>query len=166
MDIQLLRKALENDDLKEVENLLDVVENEKFKEEIPLLIEFLKRTNSHQIRNQIAICLSDIGGNEVVKPIIDMINDPKTLGYRGTLLYSLQPFDCSAHLDSLIHHLITGNFEVQAEAFHLIEAMKGTMPNEMLLKSIETIKVELTELERKHDVLSDTLQRLYALKHN
>jgi hypothetical protein len=93
-----------------------------------------------------------------------MINEPKTLGYRGTLLYSLGPFDCSEYLDSLVYHLITGNFEVQAEAFQLIEAMKGIILNEMLIKSMETLKDELSELERKHDVLSETLERLYSSK--
>jgi hypothetical protein len=164
MDIELLRKSLETDDLKEVEHLLDELGTRKFKKAIPLLVEFLKRTDNHQLRNQIAICLSDIGENEVVKPIIDMINDPKTLGYRGTLLYSLGPFDCSEHLDSLVHHLVTGNFEVQAEAYQLIEAMKGKIPNKMLLKSIETLKYKLSELEREHEVLSETLERLSSFK--
>lgn len=164
MDLKLLKKSLETDDLKEVEHLLDVVGTEQVKEAIPLLLEFLKRTNNHQLRNQIALCLSDIGCDEVVKPIIDMINNPKTLGNRGTLLYSLEPFECSEHLDSLVHHLITGNFEVQAEAFQLIQAMKGRISNEMLLKSIEALKDELSELERKHNVLSETLERLYSFK--
>lgn len=164
MDLELLKKSLETDDLKEVEHLLDVVGTRKIKEAIPLLVEFLKRTDNHQLRNQIAICLSDIGENEVVKPIIDMINDPKTLGYRGTLLYSLGPFDCSEHLDSLVYHLITGNFEVQAEAYQLIEAIEGKIPNEMLLKSIESLKDEISELECKHEVLSETLKRLYSFK--
>ncbi|MBT2723785.1 hypothetical protein [Bacillus sp. ISL-46] len=166
MDLKLLKKLLESDDLKEVEHLLDVVGTEQVKEAIPLLVEFFKKTNNHQLRNQIALCLSDIGSDEVVKPIIDMINNPKTLGNRGTLLYSLEPFDCSEHLDSLVHHLITGNFEVQAEAFQLIQSMNGRFPNEMLLKSIETLKDELSELERKQNVLSETLERLYSFKQN
>ncbi|MBN3527245.1 HEAT repeat domain-containing protein [Paenibacillus apiarius] len=94
-------------------------------EAIPLLIEFLQKTNNHQLRNEIALCLSDIGDDEVVKPLIDIINHPKRLGSRGTLLYALQPFDCSQHLDFLLNLLITGNFEVQAEAFQLIEAIRG-----------------------------------------
>ncbi|MGF6949089.1 hypothetical protein QF028_001594 [Neobacillus sp. B4I6] len=166
MDLKLLKKLLETDDLKEVEHLLDVIGTEQVKEAIPLLVEFFKRTNNHQLRNQIALCLSDIGNKQVVKPIIDMINNPKTLGNRGTLLYSLKPFDCSEHLDSLVHHLITGNFEVQAEVFQLIEAMNGRFPKKMLLKSIETLKDELSELERKQNVLSDTLERLYSFKKN
>ncbi|WP_246359060.1 hypothetical protein [Paenibacillus phytorum] len=77
-----------------------------------------------------------------------MINHPKTLGARGTLLFALKPFDCSGHLETLVYHLITGNFEVQAEAYQLIEAINSEVTDEVLLKCILKVKDGLNEIER------------------
>lgn len=96
----------------------------KLKEAIPLLIEYLKSTENNILRNSIALTLSDIGSEEAVKPLIDMINHPKTLGVRGTLKYALKAFDCSGHL----------------------------------------VRDALNEIERQHQILSVTLERLFTLK--
>lgn len=122
-------------------------------------------TNNSRLRNSIAITLSDIGNEEVVKPLIDIINDPKTLGNRGTLLYALKPFDCSDYLETLIYHLITGNYEVQMESYELIkENINSEITDEVLLNCILKIKKELDEIERQQDIFSDTLEMLFSLK--
>ncbi|WP_227938164.1 HEAT repeat domain-containing protein [Alkalihalobacillus deserti] len=164
MDINLLRFAMENDKLDEAENILEEIGTSKNIEAIPLLIEYLKTTENVLLRNSIALTLSDIGNEEAVQPLIDVINDPKTLGSRGTLLYALEPFDCSAHLETLIYHLITGNFEVQAQAFQLIESINDEVSDEILLKCIVKVKDELNEIKRQQEILSDTLETLFSFK--
>lgn len=113
MDLVLLREAMESNNVDKVENMLEEIGRNKLKDAIPLLIEYLKSTENNILRNSIAITLSDIGDEQAVEPLLDMINHPKTLGARGTLLSALKPFDCSQHLETLIYHLIKGNFEVQ-----------------------------------------------------
>lgn len=103
MDNNSLRSAIENEQFGAAEIILKEVSRSKDIQAIPLLIEYLQSTENALLRNSIALALSDIGNEEVVQPIIDVINDPKTLGYRGTLLYALEPFDCSAHLETLIN---------------------------------------------------------------
>lgn len=164
MDNNSLRIALENEKLSEAEIILEEISSSKNIKAIPLLIEYLKSTDNALIRNSIALTLSDIGSEEVVQPLIDVINDPKTLGYRGTLLYALEPFDCSAHIETLIYHLITGNFEVQAQSYQLIESIKGEISDEVLLKCIIKVKEELNEKERQMELLSDTVETLYTYK--
>lgn len=165
MDTQKLIYALENVMVEEAECLLEQVGKSKIKDAVPLLIRFLKSTENHRIRNSIAIALSDIGDEEAVTPLMEMINDPKTLGYRGSLLYALKPFDCSAYLETLVHHLLTGNFEVQANSYELIEDnIKSTISDEVLLNCIVKVKKELGEIELKKDILSDALEMLFSLK--
>jgi HEAT repeat protein len=164
MDINSLRLILENDKFDEAEVILEEIGNSKNKEAIPLLVEYLKSTENVLLRNSIALALSDIGNTEAVQPLIDVINDPKTLGNRGTLLYALEPFDCSAHLETLIYHLITGNFEVQAQAYQLIESINGKISDEILFKCILRVKEELNEIERQQEILSDTLETLFSFK--
>lgn len=87
------------------------------------------------------------------------------MGSRGTLLYALEPYDCSAHLETLVHNLVTGNFEVQAQAYQLIESIDDGVSDEVLLKCLIKVKQELNELERKQDILTDTLEILFTLKN-
>jgi hypothetical protein len=44
MDLGLLKKSLETNDLKEVESLLELIGTDKNKDAIPLLVDFFKRT--------------------------------------------------------------------------------------------------------------------------
>jgi hypothetical protein len=164
MDINLLKFAIENDKFDEADILLKEMGSSKNIEAIPILIEYLKSTENVLLRNTIALTLSDIGNEKAVQPLIEMINDPKTLGNRGTLLYALEPFDCSGHIETLIYHLITGNFEVQAQAYQLIISIKGDISDEVLLKCIIKVKKELNEIERQHEILSETLETLYTFK--
>jgi HEAT repeat protein len=164
MNLDLLREAVESNKMDIVESMLEDIGKNKVKEAIPLLIEYLKSTENNILRNSIALTLSDIGSEEAVEPLIDMINHPKTLGVRGTLIYALKPFDCSGHLETLVFHLITGNFEVQAEAYQLIETINSEVSDEVLLKSIIKVRDALNEIERQHQILSDTLERLFTLK--
>jgi HEAT repeat protein len=164
MNLDLLREAVESNKMDIVESILEEIGRSKLKETIPLLIEYLKSTESSRLRNSIAITLSDIESEEAVEPLIEMINHPKTLGARGTLLYALKPFDCSRHLETLIYQLITGNFEVQLQAYQLIEVINSEISDEVLLKCIVKVKDGLNEIERQHQILSDTLEMLFNLK--
>jgi hypothetical protein len=164
MNLDLLREAVENNKMDIAESMLEEIGRTKLKEAIPLLIEYLKSTESHILRNSIAITLSDIESEEAVEPLIDMINHPKTLGARGTLLYALKPFDCSRHLETLVYQLITGNFEVQLQAYQLIEVINSEIPDDVLLKCILKVKDGLNEIERQHELLSDSLEMLFAFK--
>jgi hypothetical protein len=165
MDLEILNKALEGGSVEEVEGILEEAGINKYENAVPLLIDYLKSTENHWIRNAIAITLSDIGSKKAIEPLIEMINHPKTLGYRGSLLYALKPFDCSAHLETLVYHMLTGNFEVQANSYQLIEEnIKADVTDEVLLKCIIKVKQQLDELERQQEILSDALEMLFSFK--
>ncbi|MGG2028024.1 HEAT repeat domain-containing protein [Gottfriedia sp. S16(2024)] len=117
MVLDHISKVINSENVEEAEKILEEIVKNKQENCIHLLIDCLKVTGNHRIRNAIAIALSDIGNEIAIEPLFEMINDPKTLGYRGTLFYALKPFDCTAHLKTLVQHLLTGNFEVQANSF-------------------------------------------------
>ncbi|WP_315906708.1 HEAT repeat domain-containing protein [Priestia koreensis] len=165
MNLEKLKKALKEEKIDEAEGILEEVGTNKYEPAIPLLIEFLKSTDNHLLRNSIALTLSDIENEIAVEPLIEMINDPKTLGFRGSLLFALKPFDCSSHLETLIYHLLSGNFEVQMEAYQLIEEnIHSDLSDDVILKCIIKVKKELDEIERKKEILSDALDLLFSLK--
>ncbi|WP_409294247.1 HEAT repeat domain-containing protein [Peribacillus sp. SCS-26] len=166
MNVQaVLIDALMNERLEEAASLLEKAGQMKDKEAVPILINYLKSTENHNLRNSIALALSDIGDEKAVKPLIEMINDPKTLGHRGSLLYALKPFDCSAYLETLIKHLLTGNLEVQLTSFELIEEnVHSPVRDEVLLNSILKVKNELSEIERKKDLFTEALETICTLK--
>jgi HEAT repeat protein len=163
--IEALRNALDTESVEEAESILEKVGQNKYKDAVPLLISYLISTENHRIRNSIAIALSDIGDKIAVKPLIEMINDPKTMGYRGSLLYALKPFDCSSHLETLVNHLMTGNYEVQLNSYELIEEnIKSPISDEVLLNPISKVKNKLKEIERQKEILTDALDILFSLK--
>ncbi|WP_284640772.1 HEAT repeat domain-containing protein [Paenibacillus silviterrae] len=165
MNLELLREAIESNKMNTVESMLEEISELKLEEAIPLLIEFLKTTQSNVLRNSIAITLSDIGNEQAVEPLVEMINHPITLGARGTLFYALKPFDCSPHLEMLVYHLITGNFEVQFHAYELImEKIHSGISDDVLLRCIQKVRARIDEIERQHDIHSDILEKLISLK--
>ncbi|RKP53147.1 HEAT repeat domain-containing protein [Cohnella endophytica] len=165
MDLDLLREAIQGNKMDAAYSMLEEIGVLKLEEAIPLLIEYLKSTENNSLRNSIALALSDIGSEQAVEPLIELINHPKTLGDRGSLLCALRPFDCSPHLETLVYHLITGNFEVQFYANELImENIKSGVTDDVLLKCILKVKDRINEIERQHEIISDIFERLFSLK--
>lgn len=163
MNINLLENALEKNDVEEVERLITEISSDQHDEAVPLLIKHITLTENLGIRNALAIALRDIGNEKAISLLIDLINDPKTLRSRGTLLYALEPFDCTEHLESIVQQFLTGNFEVQAMAYQLLESMDGKVPAEALLRSLQKVKEQLNEIERQQELHTKVLDFLFDL---
>lgn len=153
---KIIQLAHENkiDEAVELIKQLDEKEEEKV---LLVLIEILEETNNHLLRNTIAIILSDIGNNIAVEPIIKMLRHPKTLGYRGTLVYSLESLDYSSHLELLVKFVCEGNFEVSRQSLILIDAIKGSLTSEARNKYIQTISSKVDELEEQIEFLQEAI---------
>ncbi|EMF45546.1 hypothetical protein B481_3099 [Planococcus halocryophilus Or1] len=78
-------------------------------------------------------------------------------------MYALEPFDCTAHLEIIIHQFLTGNFEVQAGAYQLIESMNKKVSGDVLLESLQKVKERLDEIERQQELHSNVLDFLFDL---
>ena len=155
-----LEKLIENDNVNEAMDLIEEMARNNNKEYTKILIMHLEKTDNANLRNAIALALSDMGCTEVIEPIIKLLKDPKTLGYRGTLLAALEPFDYSSCVEMLIDFIYEGNFEVSRKSFEIVKAIIKDIPDDLKLKGLRKIKKEIDELEYKLDFLSDAINLL------
>jgi HEAT repeat protein len=126
----------------------------------PLLIEILQTTENPLIRNAAAIGLSDLGDERALYPIVQLLKDPKTIGYRGTLIYALEAFNCVPILDDLVDLVIQGDFEVSHQAFSVIEGLEA-VAHESLQQAIQTIQNSLETVNHdKKELLADLITLL------
>lgn len=163
MNTNLLTNALEKNDVEEAERLITQIPADEHDEAVSILIKHIALTENPRMRNALAIALRDIGNEKAISPLIALINDPKTIGNRGTLLYALEPFDCTEYLESIIQQFLTGNFEVQAMAYQLLESMDGKVPADALLKSLQKVKKQLNEIERQQELHVEVLDILFEM---
>ena len=164
MDIENLIRKIESNCLDEAIEIIEEIGLNKNNEAVPHLIKILKNTLDGNLRNATALALSDIGDSRAVPPIIEMLKDPKTLGNRGTLLYALEPFDYTNHIELLVEFLCTGNFEVSRNSYILMESLSKDILPETIERCISKIKDSIEESKDRVDFLSEALDMLIQKK--
>jgi len=160
MQLSELEETIINNNTEEARKIIEQIGYSKNAKAVPLLIHYLVGTDNNIIRNAIAIALSDIGSIEAIEPIINMLRHPKTIGARGTLLYALEAFDCSAHGELMTDLLLEGNFEVRIQSQILLKSNAKSIPIEVKQKCIEKIQEEMESLREKIEFLSESLEVL------
>jgi len=160
MNIKDLEQKIDDNRVDDAICIIEEIGEKKFNDVVPFLINKLESTDNHMLRNAIALALSDIGSEEALEPIINMLKDPKTKGYRGTLLAALEAFDYSQYFEMIVDFLYEGNFEVSRKSLILIESVVKNIPDEIIKKCIIKIKNEIENLEEKIDFLSESLSVL------
>ncbi|XEC96686.1 HEAT repeat domain-containing protein [Paenibacillus tarimensis] len=160
MSLSILEEKINNNNIEEAIDIISEIGNNKDVEAVPFLIHHLVDTNNNILRNAIAIALADIGSNEAIEPLISMIKNPKTIGYRGTLLYALESFDCSDHAQLIVDLLGEDNFEVSRQSLLLLESIADNIPKEVKQKCIQKIQDKIVSLQDKIEFLSESLEVL------
>jgi HEAT repeat protein len=155
--INLLDK-LNSDDEPTVISTLRKLAKSGEKSVTPPLIELLRQTNSHKIRDETALALSDLRDERAIKPLAEMIQSPVTEGHRGTLVYALSAFNCIEILPLLVDLVISGGFEVSREAFLVIEGIEGEISEDTWFKCKEKIAKNIADAS---DEKAELLQELY-----
>lgn len=158
--MKTLEELIQNNNVNEAIELIEEIARNNNKEYITLLINYLEKTDNDNIRNSIALALSDMGCTDIIEPIIKLLQDPKTLGKRGSLLAALEPFNYSSCVEMLISFIYEGNFEVSRKSFELVKAIIKDIPDDIKLKGLRKIKKEIDELEYKLNFLSDAMEML------
>lgn len=158
MDIDYLDNLIQNNEIDQALEIIEEMGNNKEVSAISYLLEQLKITENHLLRNQIAIALSDMSCQEAVEPIINLLKDPKTLGYRGSLLYALEPLNYSEHLRLLFEFIMTGNFEVSRQSFILLEQAKESILQPLRQEYKRKIYKEIENLKDKIDFLTEAIE--------
>ena len=159
-----LEELIKKNNINAAIELIEEFVRNNDKENTTLLIEYLEKTDNGNLRDSIALALSDMRCNEVIEPIIKLLKDPRTLGNRGSLLAALEPFDYSSCVEMLISFLYEGNFEVSRKSFDLVEAIIKEIPDDIKLNGVRKIKKEINELEYKLNFLTDAMEMLIDYK--
>jgi hypothetical protein len=80
-------------------------------------------TNDCQLRNNLALSLSETLDERVYEALLGLIRRPELLNARGTLVHALKNFDCSKDIDQITVLVTEGNWEVAHEAFEIINSI-------------------------------------------
>jgi hypothetical protein len=87
-------------------------------------LALLETTDDPGIRNQLAMDLAETRRPEVFEALLRLIRRPALVNHRGTLVYSLEGYDCSDNLPLLAELVATGNVEVALGASAILEALE------------------------------------------
>lgn len=155
MDINTLKIKIREKRLDEAINIIKEIGRSRSKEAVAFLIEELETTDNHNLRDTIAIALSDIGCEEALIPIIKLIKHPKTNGHKGTLLYALRPFDYAPYFDMLVDFVIDGYFELSRESLYLIDAIADRITYDIRTNSLSRIECKIKDLVEQVDFLDE-----------
>lgn len=129
----------------------------------PKLLELLRVTPNGDLRNALALALSDLGEPRAFAEIVALLRQDRTLGNRGTLLYALRPFDCSSIVSLLVDMVIEGNYEVAREAMTLLSSVDTDMGDDEWQGYVDRLRVALASpTEERKPLLLDLLEMLGA----
>ena len=160
MSIEHLDSLLQTNEIDQACILIDDLANKNDAMLTDYLLKQMELTEEPLIRNRIALTLSDMACQEVVEPIIKLLKDPKTLGFRGSLLYALAPLHYNEHIDLLIDLMITGNFEVSRQSYLLLEKIINDVTSNKKQEYKLKIKEHIEDMEDKIDFLTDAIDDL------
>ncbi|KEO83128.1 HEAT repeat domain-containing protein [Tumebacillus flagellatus] len=164
MELQELREKVELGNFKEAIEIVEKYGETKCIEATGELIVHLMETDHPRFRNAIAIALSDMGAQEAVEPLMELLEDPKTVGNRGSLLYALESFDCSKHAQKLVQFMCEGNFEVSRQSYLVLQACKDKISMHEREWCIGRLQQAIDELEDKEQAafLSEAIDELFG----
>ena len=116
-------------------------------------------TSDARLRNVLAVALADMNSTNAASRLQSLLNQPKTLGSRGTLLYALQKLNATLSLQELAYLILADTAEVQEEAYNMLE---DSLSKGNRVGLTDAINVLMSGFERKDDshrteVLKDAL---------
>ena len=98
--------------------------------EIEALIEELKTTDDANRRNELALGLADMGYDEVVPVLIDLIKKLKYTDSYATLIYALGNLNCANEICDILDIIFHGNWEASNNMLLLFKKKYPQMDNE------------------------------------
>ncbi len=127
-----------------------------------IMLMTLADTEDGRVRNLLALALAKTQSHEAIPHIIALLKDPKTFGYRSTLLRALQKFKVRLSIIELVFQISFDSAEVQEEAFMMLEE---EIPRSRPEDRLEAVQWALDSLmirgdARRTEVVFDTIDRL------
>lgn len=139
MILKELKEKVKSNQIEEAVKLIKQLKKED-EEVIKYLISLIKSTEDSQLRNMGAIALADMNVTEAVDTIILLLKDEKTINNRGTLVYALQSFDCSEHIEFITKLFIEDNYEVSQESLSIMKSNELSITRKQKRACLNEIK--------------------------
>lgn len=149
MYTNLIQKHLSQGDIEGAMKQVATIGQKKDTSQLSSLIDLLKSTENKDLRNEIAIALSDIGDDRAVEPLIEVITDPKTSGSRGTLLSALENLNYIVHIENIIPFIGDSSLEVSAQSFMLLEQTMDRLSDSQNLRCQQRIEFQISNNQSK-----------------
>jgi len=124
------------------------------------MLATLPHTDDPRLRNIIALKISEHGSADSKKasvPILKrLLEEPRTSGCRGTLLYALHEMQEPLPLSFLLNQIVDRDtsYEVQSEVFEMIQESMSSFSRQEISDAVRIVEqVNLQNNECLHDVL-------------
>jgi HEAT repeat protein len=116
-------KALKSSNLEEVENTIRELGKSADRRAVPILMNMLSEEKDINLKNALALSLSDLKADEAVPLLMKLIKDPEHENKRGSFVYALQNLDCREYFFDFVEMICTGNYEVYCHAYDIFESI-------------------------------------------
>lgn len=126
------------------------------------LLAVLRTTDDRNVRNALALALSDRGEQRAFEAIVQLVQDPRTERNRGTLLHALGGFDCAPILPLLLDLVIEGSFEVSREALNLLTDVNADFDEETGRSYVEKLEQALVGASAERRPLIEELLLMFG----
>lgn len=120
---------------------------------IDFFIGILLAADDFNVRNQLALKISDTGNPKLIEPLVSLIKDPKTFNHRGSLISALEQYDYLPYMDLLVS-IINENFEVRWSVDTMLRESMDSLSEEQKKRYSDIISKEAEECEYGLDLLS------------
>lgn len=117
---------------------------------VPILIQLLRSTSDHGVKNAIAIALQELANPVAVEPLLQEIREPKNFHYSGTLIWALGSMNARAAVVDLAHVVCRSEFEAVLMAIGVMHEFHGPLECEKQTEAIEILEGCLNQ-EHAHD---------------
>ena len=110
----------------------DMLMSRKPSEALPALRQLLVTTESPNARNAAALVLREYEDEAALPLLVRLVEDPRTIGHRGTLVWAMAPFDYIDHVELLVRLLIEDGWEASQMALLLLEEAEGEVAGDVM----------------------------------
>lgn len=115
-------------------------------EAIAFLVEALD-SNDNWIRNAASLGIREANNSSASKALLERIKELGTDEEIGTLVYSLETFDCSRNLLDIVNLYFDGNYEVKVSAKAIFEDQQFQLTQKELGKVTQRLEQEGTTIQ-------------------
>ena len=164
MDLRKINILITENKIDDITNLALSLPKKDYDLLIEEFIQILETTTENGCRNTIAIVLGDLHCNKAIDSLFRLINDPKLVNCRGTLVYALENLNVADRLDSFIELLISGNYEVKCNSYTLFESQIANMTEEEKTIYIATLKAKILNMEESLELIYNLCTNVFNVE--